>query len=578
MNARLHSLAMFLAIAIAAPYAWAEDNALESETAAQFQAWDRPDVPGGATAIVRDGRIIFTRGFGSANLDDRAPITTQSIFEMGSISKSFVCAALAVLMDQGKVGTEDDIRKYVPEMPSRDPPILVRHLVRCESGLPDYWFAMQLAGRNIEDAYTRADVLALLTRWKTLPPPGSRFAYSSSDYVLLGLIIERVSGKTLADFTRENLFGPLEMTRTYFEDEPTRPVVNRVVGYDKRRAGGYRRWAINARVVGGAGLKSCIEDQIRWLANFDSNRLPSGPFLDRFLATGTLLDNRNVLDMEPTGSYRGLKRIQFTGGLPGFQAAVVRYPNQRFAVICLSNSDLNPFTNARLIADRHLASQFTAPAATSPPMADSPAVSVPIEDLQNKVGDYELLDGRIWKIAVSDGMLICDNYVHDRMGLEPLNATLFRTRDKSGDLFQFRRDATNGPFMLNVSDADGWRSECRPVELVSPGKAQLEECSGVFFNEGLLATYRFAVRGGKLHLQVNNRGWEPLDSTTRDRFVPHVRSNDDNRIIQFLRNDQGRVNVATVDLWRVRGVRLLKQPDEDRQIDSPTAQPAEKKF
>lgn len=561
MNARVYLLVLFVAVGIAGRHARAGDNAVDNETAAQFHVWDRPDVPGGAVAIIRDGSVVLARGFGSANLDDRALITTTSIFELGSIGKSFTCAALAILMDQGRVGADDDISKYLPEMPPRDPPILVRHLVRCESGLPDYWFAMQLAGWNIEDAYKRDDILALLTRWKTLPPPGSRHSYSSSDYVLLGLIIERVSGQTLADFTRENLFEPLEMTRTYLEDDPTRPVIGRVVGYDKRRDGGYRRWSINARVVGGCGLKSCIDDQARWLANFDSNRLPGGPLLDRFFATGTLLDNRNVLDMEPTHRYRGLKRIQFTGGMPGFQAAVVRYPDQRFAVICLSNSDLNPFQSAQLIADRYLASEFTVSAATSPPIADGPVASVPIEELQDKAGAYELADGRIWTIAVSDGTLICDNYVHDRISLEPLSSTLFRAQDKSGAVFQFRREAANGPFSLTISDSDGWRSLCRSVTLVTPHKDQLEEYSGVFFNDELLADYRFAVRDGYLHLQVNNRGWERLDPTTIDRFVPHARSSDDNRIIQFCRNDSGRVNSATVDLWRVRGVLLRKRGD-----------------
>ncbi|HEY4308447.1 MAG TPA: serine hydrolase [Pirellulales bacterium] len=560
MKPRFQGLLFFVAVVVAAHYAWADDGAVDNETAEQFHAWASLDVPGGAVAIIRDGNIIAARGFGSANLDDRAPITTTSIFEMGSIAKSFVCAALAILLDQGKIGPDDDICKYVPEMHPRNPPILIRHLVRCESGLPDYWFAMQLAGWNLEDAYTRADILALLTRWKAATAPGSRFAYSSSDYVLLGLIIERVSGQSLAEFTRENLFEPLKMTRTFFEDDPTFPVANRVVGYDKRRGGGYRRWTFNARVVGGCGLKSCIDDQIRWLANFDLNRLTRGPLLDQFFATGTLLDNRNVLDMEPTGGYRGLTRIQFTGGMPGVQAAVVRYPNQRFSVICLSNSDLNPFVHAKRIADRLLTSDFTEPASTPPSIGEGPVVSVPVEQLQDKVGAYELADRRVCTIEISEGTLIYHDYVHHRIPLEPLSATLFRAHDKSGDTLQFRRTASDGPFLLTISDGDGWKSECRPITLSPVNEEKLGEYAGTYFNAELLAAYRFVVREESLHLQVNNRRWERLDPTTTDRFVPHERSNDDNRIIQFLRDDNGRVHAATVDLWRVRGIRLEKRP------------------
>src|SRR3990172_6273044 len=116
------------------------------------------------------------------------------------------------------------------------------------------------------------------------------------------------------------------MARTHFEDDPSIVVQHRVVGYDKLHDGGYRRWVMHSRVVGGCGLKSCIDDQVRWVANFDANKLPRGKFVDEFFATGTLLGNRNVLVLDPTGEYRGLTRIQFTGGMPGFGAAVVRFP------------------------------------------------------------------------------------------------------------------------------------------------------------------------------------------------------------------------------------------------------------
>ncbi|MFO1092508.1 MAG: serine hydrolase domain-containing protein [Planctomycetaceae bacterium] len=135
MNPGIRLLVLFIAFSIAMRPAPGADDAVESETATQFRAWDRPDVPGGAVAIVRGREVLVARGFGSANLDAGVPITPTSLFELGSIGKSFTCAALAVLMDQGKVGADDDICKYVPEMPRRDPPILVRHLVRQE------WFS-----------------------------------------------------------------------------------------------------------------------------------------------------------------------------------------------------------------------------------------------------------------------------------------------------------------------------------------------------------------------------------------------------------------------------------------------------
>jgi CubicO group peptidase (beta-lactamase class C family) len=157
-------LLLILLIGLGHRPACGDGTSADSGLNKQFQPWDRPEVPGGAVAVVRDGQVVVARGFGSVNLDDRVPISTLSVFEMGSVAKSFVCAALALLMDQGEVRPDDDIRKFLPEMPPRDPPIRVRHLVRCETGLPEYYHAMQLAGWDIEDAYTGDDVLALLTR------------------------------------------------------------------------------------------------------------------------------------------------------------------------------------------------------------------------------------------------------------------------------------------------------------------------------------------------------------------------------------------------------------------------------
>src|SRR3972149_5382192 len=117
------SLGFCLALAMCHRHTWGDESLPEQELIAQFKSWDRTAVPGGAVAIIREGKVVFARGFGSANLDDRTPITTQSVFELGSIAKSFVCVGLAILMDQGIVGPDDDIRKFLPEMPSWDPPL-----------------------------------------------------------------------------------------------------------------------------------------------------------------------------------------------------------------------------------------------------------------------------------------------------------------------------------------------------------------------------------------------------------------------------------------------------------------------
>src|SRR5262249_39239325 len=297
------------------------------------------------------------------------------------------------VLDQGKTSPDDDIRKYVPEMPAHDPPITIRHLIRCECGLPDYFHLMQVAGWNTEDAYTAEDALALLSRQKSLPfKPGQKFSYTSSGYFLLGLMIQRVTGQSLARFAHDNVFKPLGMNSTYYEDDPTAVVKNRVVGYDAKSGGSFRRWMMTSGTVGGWGLKSTVEDLYRWDQNFYRNKLPEGRYLKAFLQSATLLGNRNVLDLDPVERYRGLRRMQFTGGMPGFAAAMARFPDEKFAVICLANdSRVAPRTVAREIADLYLADKFTEP---SPPKKVDPKtfafIELPERELAGKPGAYRM--------------------------------------------------------------------------------------------------------------------------------------------------------------------------------------------
>src|SRR5262249_8909535 len=294
----------------------------------------------------------------------------------GSVTKTFTCVCLALLLDRGRIAAEDDVRKYLPELPRYDPPITVRHLVRCECGLPDYFHLMQLAGWNIDAAYTDRDVLALLTRWKKPAfRAGDKFAYTSSGYFLLGQLVQRVTGQSLARFAAGNVFKPLQMTATYYEDDPHRVVKHRAVGYNVTEGGKIRRWRLNSNTGGGWGLKTTVQDLVRWDQNCLQNKLPEGKHLKELLAQGTLFGNLNVLDATPTGAYRGLRRIQATGGMPGFAAALVRFPDQRFTFVRLSHYNYRgrPWNLALQVADLYLEKQLKQPA---PKRAAPPATPV----------------------------------------------------------------------------------------------------------------------------------------------------------------------------------------------------------
>jgi CubicO group peptidase (beta-lactamase class C family) len=542
------------------------DAALAARVDKLFAAWDKPDSPGAAVGIIRDGKLLVARGYGRANLDDNVPITPRSVFEVGSVTKSFTCVCVALLLDQGKISPDDGIRKYVPEMPAYDPPVTIRHLIRCECGLRDYFHLMQVAGWNIEDAYTAEDALALLSRQKTLPfQPGQKYSYTSSGYFLLGQMVQRVTEHSLARFAHDNVFKPLGMNSTHYEDDPTAVVKNRAVGYDAKSGGGFRRWMMTSGTVGGWGLKSTVEDLYRWDQNFYRNKLPEGRYLKEFLRSGTLLGNRNVLDLEPVERYRGLRRVEFTGGMPGFATALVRFPDEKFAVICLANdSRVAPWTVAKEVADLYLADRFTEP---SPNKKVDPMtfafIELPERELAGKPGVYRMNNGRIWKVTLRDGGLTVTDHLNGTWRLRALSPTRFRVPDSPIDksTLVFEQKSADAPVTLRMEVDDGSTIDFERVTLVEPGPKELADCAGVYYNDEVQATYRFFARDGALFLQVNNRRHERLVPTLRDTFIASVRRPDDNRIITFVRDEEKRVTALTIDLWRVKGLRFQKQKD-----------------
>ncbi len=392
-----------------------------------FAKWNRRDSPGCAVGIVHRGQLIYRKGFGSANLEYQVPSTPQTVFNVMSFSKSLTCTCLAMLMDEGKISPDDDLRKFVPEMHAFNPPIRIQDMVRCRSGLWDQISVPILVGWEnapLQTPHTEADFFSLLTGQKTLPfRPGSQYRYSSGDYFLLGIIVKRISGQSLGEFARKRVFEPLGMTRTFFEEDPTRVVEQRAVGHYKRVGDAWHLWRQTAYFVGGSGLTTCVEDLYRWDQNFAHNRLPGGRYLDEFLREGTLLENRSVLDLDaalaelhpearresPPGHYRGLRRRQFTGGAWGINAAMSQFPDQEFTIICLSNNDdIESWKMNQRIADLALGDRLRsrAPRPPAPAASELSRVELKEDDLRDKVGSYRVKSTRsIWRITLQDGTL-----------------------------------------------------------------------------------------------------------------------------------------------------------------------------
>jgi CubicO group peptidase (beta-lactamase class C family) len=399
---------------------------LTASVDALFAAWDKPDAPGAALAVVQNGEAVCKRGYGMANLEYAVPITPSTIFHAASLSKQFTSFAINLLALEGKLSLDDELHTHFPEFGDFGMPITLRHLRHHTSGLRDQWSMLQLAGWRMEDVITEQDILDLAWRQRELNfQPGAEHLYCNTGYTLLAVIVKRVSGQSLRDFTQERIFVPLGMTNTHFHDDHRMIVPNRAYSYAPRESGdGFEHRVLSFSNVGTTSLFTTVEDLARWDRNFHDPIAGSAEAID-------MLHDRYVLNDGSTiayaaglqyGEHRGLKTIGHSGADAGYRSHLVRFPDERLSVIVLANrADANPGTLAYQVAELYLAGQLAPPREEEPPQPEAPASETKLEadKLSEYAGTYfsdELT--AIYALEVYEGKLVM-TMRKDELNLQP---------------------------------------------------------------------------------------------------------------------------------------------------------------
>jgi CubicO group peptidase (beta-lactamase class C family) len=388
-----------------------------------FAEFAKPGSPGCALGVFRDGKIIYARGYGLANIEENVPIVPQTVFDIGSTSKQFSAASILLLEQLGKLSVNDDLRKYIPELPDYGHPITILNLLNHSSGLRDYLTLFILAGINIDGVTTDDDALALIARQKQLNfAPGSDYLYSNSGFFLLSVIVKRASGKTLRDFAQENIFTPLGMAHTQYRDDHTVLIPNRALAYGPRDSGGYALDVSYFEQTGDGAVHTTVEDLQRWDENFYSAQVGGKAFVAELqqqghLTTGRTLDYARGLAIS---EFRGLRTVSHAGSWGGYRAQLLRFPDQHFSVACLCNVASADTTQlARAVAEVFLSSQMksaeSAAAAAQPaakPVASPASAQIASKDLAAYAGDYWSDELRVtYRLAEGDGKLILQSVI-----------------------------------------------------------------------------------------------------------------------------------------------------------------------
>ena len=416
----------------------------------------------GAILIARDGRVLFSQGYGMANIEHDVPNSTRTKFRLGSITKQFTAMGIMILQERGKLNVQDKIKKYVPDAPKAWDEITIHHLLTHTSGIPNYTSFPEF----LKTLPVRVSLKELIAKFKDKPldfKPGEKFRYSNSGYVVLGQVIETASGQNYATFLKQAIFDPLGMTDTGY-DNATTLVKHRASGYTRRLGLVLTNCDyVDMSIPHAAGaLYSTVEDLLKW---------------DQALSTDTLCSRKSLESMlTPVKDHYGYgwgidqkfgqARYSHGGGIMGFVTMIERYPAEKLLVVALSNLENSPIgaigddLAAIALGDRYVVPREPKVAQVDPVKYDA------------YVGQYELVrpgvDKEVVTVSRDESRLFCQPSGKAKFVLIPESETSFYIKANDSEA-RFVKDST-GKVTHLVMIRDGQDVMARRLEGNRNGK------------------------------------------------------------------------------------------------------------
>ncbi|GAA0878702.1 hypothetical protein GCM10009119_16700 [Algoriphagus jejuensis] len=468
----------------------------EKEADRIFEKWNHSDTPGVAVAVVKDGKILFKKGYGSANLEYGIPVTTSTIFHIASVSKQFTAFAALMLEKEGKLSMDDDIRKYIPEVPDFGKTITLRHLATHTSGLRDQWNLLAIAGWRLDDVITKEQVLKLISKQQELNfDPGEEFLYCNTGFTLLAEVVARVSGQTFAEFCSEKIFQPLQMNHTLFYDDHEKIVPNRAYSYYPDSSG-YKKSVLSYANVGATSLFTTVEDLSKWAENFSNPQVGDQSIIDK-LNTLAHLNNGETFGGamgQFIGEYKGVSEISHGGADAGYRTYFARYPDQNLAVSVFSNdASFESGKFAHQVADLFLENLTEKEEKTAEEKPDSTAVKTLSPEVRTKhLGDYEMKNGDILSVSEKDDQLHIQATGEEIYPLVPISDTQFKLEELEITL-EFLEETNALSQTLKVSYSENDSDEGKRIEAFDPGSVDLSEFVGTYYSDELSTAYQFVI-------------------------------------------------------------------------------------
>ncbi len=524
--------------------------------------YDSAETPGAVVGVVRDGKVIFSRGYGLANLPHKVPITPQTRFNIASISKQFTGFAFALLEQQGKLALDEPARKYLPELPDFEETVTLKHLLTHTSGYREAYGTLALSGLiSSRDYLSREETVEVVRRQRALEfSPGSHRRYNSTAYVVLALILEEVTETSFPKWMKENVFDPIGMNNTVIESEVGQVIPGSAPSYYfNNKEDRFVTAFSNRAIYGSAEIYTTVDDLARWMRNFHTADVGGPAVQDR-------LRRRFVLTSGDTTHYglgiridreRGLSRVHHSGAHAGYGSKLNYYPELNAGVVVMSNHDeLNAGRVARKVGEiffgRHMDPQ------EEQSSESEKSITVDTTRLKNYTGRYRTENGKVVSFDRRNTNLYLNRSPEDRFSLDPTSDTTFHSN--GGNItVEFRTNNTGDVQYATLKDSISTR--LHPLGSWNPTVKALQAYTGHYVSPELETIYTVSVsdsqlvaehrRNGRLLLApVKNAIRKGTFETEKGTIRPETR---------FEYNENGTVTGFYASLWRTEKVWFQKR-------------------
>ncbi|MGB5437944.1 MAG: serine hydrolase [Maribacter sp.] len=495
--------------------------------------------PGVAALVYKEGTVLYRKAFGMANLELDVPMKPNNVFEIGSITKQFTAVSILLLIEQGKLKLNDEITKYLPDFPTHNKKITIHHLLNHTSGIKSYTSMPSFMGT----AATDKTPIEIINVFKDQPmdfDPGEKWLYNNSGYIILGYIIEEISGKSYADFIQEHIFGPLEMKNSYYGSKST-IIKNRATGYSPAENGFQNAKYLSMTLPYAAGsLMSTVDDMLLWHKAIHNNSLISAN--SKALAfTNTTLNNGDLTNYGygwQMNEISGVLSIEHGGGIFGYVTHGVYVPSENVYVITLTNRDG--------VSPQDATVKIAAIAMEKPYPEVDVSVSLSNAELNAWVGNYEFDDQVLRTISLEDGQLYSQREGSEKLMIYADSATKFHFEDGlSTYAFKIEDGKKVAHFKARINESKGIGTDRKPgteKEEISVDTSNYDDYVGSY---ELVPGFAITItnKDNQLFAQATGQQNFPIFPEAEDTFFYKVVSAQ----LVFERNDAGEVINVTLN-------------------------------